>query len=84
MVHIDLIGPYSIQAHQFTWDGNTKVKDFSLTCMTFIDPATGWFEIAEVPLYKYKDREKGDIETVDKTSARISRFFNETWLSHYP
>ena len=37
--------------------------------MTFVDPATVWFDIAEIP---------------DKTSARISQIFNNTWLSRYP
>ena len=39
--------------------------------MTFIDPATGWFEIAEV-------------STLDQSSARISKLFDEVWLSRYP
>ena len=39
--------------------------------MTMIDPATGWFEIAEVP-------------SNDVVSARISQIFNNTWLSRYP
>ena len=39
--------------------------------MTFIDLATGCFEIAEVP-------------DIGKTSARISRLFNQVWLSQYP
>ena len=34
-----------------------------------LDPATGWFEITEIP---------------DKTSARISQIFNSTWLARYP
>ena len=34
-----------------------------------VDPATGWFEIAEI---------------TDKTSARISQIFNNIWLSRYP
>ena len=38
--------------------------------MTFIDPATGWFEITEVPLD-------------DQSSARISKLFYEVWLSRY-
>ena len=37
--------------------------------MTFVDPVTGWFEIAEI---------------TDKTSTRISQIFNNTWLSRYP
>ena len=43
----------------------------TLTAMTFIDPSTGWFEITEVP-------------SIDKSSARISRLFNQTWLNRYP
>lgn len=39
--------------------------------MTFIDPATGWFEIVEVP-------------QIDQTSARMSQLFDEVWLSRYP
>ena len=39
--------------------------------MTFIDPATGWFEIAELP-------------NKEKSSARISQLFNNTWLARYP
>ena len=60
-VCIDLIGPYTV----------TDQKDHGriLNAMTFVDPATGRFEIAEIP---------------DKTSARISQIFNNTWLSHYP
>ena len=37
--------------------------------MTFVYQATSWFEIAEI---------------TDKTSARISQIFNNTWLSHHP
>ena len=39
--------------------------------MMFIDPATEWFEIAEVPLD-------------DQSSARISKLFEKVWLSRYP
>ena len=38
--------------------------------MICIDPRTGWFEIVEVL-------------SVDKTSAHISRIFNQTWLNRY-
>lgn len=51
--------------------GKTKEVEIQLQAMTFVDPATGWFEIAEVPLQ-------------DKTSARISNLFNDTWLARYP
>ena len=36
--------------------------------MTFVDLATGWFEIAKI---------------TDKTSAKISQIFNNTWVSYY-
>lgn len=70
-------------SHRFDWSlhqrsyqnqpGLDKPKkvDIELTAMTFLDPATGWFEIAEVP-------------TIDWSSARISNLFNDTWLSRYP
>ena len=71
-VHIDLIGPYTKEVHQLQ-PGLKKPKkvDIELTAMTFIDPATGWFEVAEVP-------------SIDKSSARISNLFDDVWLSRYP
>ena len=85
-VHVDLIGPYSITINQFQPDGSIQMKDFQLTCMTMIDPVTGWFEIAEeVPNYIVNDiKNKSTKTTIDKTSARISRLFDQTWLSRYP
>ena len=38
-VHVDLIGPYSIQSE-------SKLR--TLQCLTMIDPATGWFEIKAI------------------------------------
>ena len=70
-VCVDLIGTYSVKANVRQPDGSIKVGDLSLLCMTFIDPATGWFEIAEVPL-------------IDQTSARMSKLFDEVWLARYP
>ena len=54
-VCIDLVGPYTVTDQK----GNDRI----LNVMTFVDPATGWFEIAEI---------------TDKTSARISQIFNNT------
>ena len=45
--------------------------------MTFIDPATGWFEMAEVPYYDIDDIKKGNKQAIDKTSARISLLFDK-------
>ena len=38
-----------------------------------INPATGWFDIFEIPTY--------DLE---KSSTRVSQLFNNTWLLRYP
>ena len=84
-VHVDLIGPYSITAQQLQTDGTITEKEFQLTCMTMIDPATGWFEIVEVPSYIIENvKTKTQKETTDKTSARIGKLFDQTWLSRYP
>src|SRR5512145_1201594 len=61
-VCIDLIGPYSI---------GEKNKQYATTlqCLTMIDPATGWFEIVEIP---------------DKSSQTVANAFEKTWLAPYP
>jgi hypothetical protein len=51
MVHIDLISPYTKTVKQHQPGNKIKEVDLFLTCMTFIDPATEWFEIVEVPYY---------------------------------
>ena len=58
-VCVDLIGKYHITAGVRQTDSSIKRCDLNLLCMTFINPATGWFEIAEVPI-------------LDQSSARIS------------
>ena len=52
--------------------------------MTFIDPATGWFEITEVPYYDTEEVRLGNNTYINKTSARIIQLFNNTWLFIYP
>ena len=84
-VHTDLIGPYSLTTKQYQPDGSIQEVELHLTCMTMIDPATGWFEVVEVPNFIVEDvKNKRTIETIDKSSARISRLFDQTWLSRYP
>jgi hypothetical protein len=98
-VCVDLIGPYKILAKQRQPDGSIKKKDLTLCAMTFVDPATGWFEIAEIPYVDYCSLEqvvkksKKDEQylqkvlqsrSMDKSSARISQLFNQVWLSRYP
>ena len=57
---IDLIGPY---------DFGKKESAVSLHCMTMIDPATGWFEIVEIP---------------NKRADFIANILEQTWLTRYP
>jgi Integrase core domain. len=83
-VHVDLIGPYTVTAKQQQWAKKIVTTELQLTCMTFIDPAAGWFEIAEVPTYDRDKIKAGNKEYIDKTSARISQIFNYHWLSRYP
>ena len=78
-VCVDLIGPYTLKAKDGT------ILDFM--CLTMIDPATGWFEIIELPNACVTIKRKGeDIEEViiDKSSAQVSHLFNKQWLSRYP
>lgn len=86
-LHCDLIGPYTITAQ----DGTSL--DFM--CLTMIDAATGWFEIAELPNRKVVRQEKTgkkkkksgklvEEEIIDRTSATVSNLLNKHWLSRYP
>ena len=50
MVHVDLIGPYTVKVNQDQPGQIIKEVELQLTCMTFLDPATGWFEIAEAKI----------------------------------
>ena len=83
-VHIDLIGPYTIITKQHAPGGEINDVELQLTCMTFIDPATGWFEITQVPTFSIDDVRNNNVEYINKTSARISQLFNNTWVSRYP
>ncbi|GFH49966.1 hypothetical protein CTEN210_06442 [Chaetoceros tenuissimus] len=83
-VHVDLIGPYSVTAKQIQPGGEIKEVELKLTCMTMLDPATGWFEIAQVPYYSIEEVKEDKDDFIDKTSARISLIFEQTWLSRYP
>ena len=60
-VCVDQIGPYTVH--------NKDGKDVTLNAMTMCDPATGWFEVGEVP---------------DKTSETAAKIFDNIWLCRYP
>ena len=59
-------------------------NDDSLTCMKMIDPVTGLFEIFEIPMFDLDEVTAGNDEYIDKSSARVSQMFNNTWLCKYP
>jgi hypothetical protein len=59
--------------------------------LTMIDPASSWFEIAELPLVKQLRQQTVNgkelliaDEIFDKTSERIAKLVNKTWLCRYP
>ena len=58
---VDFIGPYTIPRK-----GNKPLK---LWCLTMIDPATVWFEMAQIP---------------NKTAAEIADITKKTWFTRYP
>ena len=78
-LYLDLIGPYTkyiIQQHP----GDAIINNNgTLTWMMMIDPATGWFEIFEVPTFELDDITVGNDEYIDKSS----QFFNNTRISRY-
>jgi len=59
-VNVDLIGPLTVRAPNGT---------FELNALTMIDPATGWFEIAEVS---------------ERTAECVAAAFDDVWLTRYP
>ena len=63
---IDLIGPYSIKQPKINGE---EQEDLHLHCLTMIDPATGWFEIAEIPTKQADD---------------VSNILEMHWLTRYP
>jgi hypothetical protein len=58
---VDLIGPYTLK--------RKGKKNLILHCLTMIDPATGWFEMAEVK---------------DKSAFEVAEKAEIIWLTRYP
>ena len=84
MVHVDLIGPYSKSIRQ-QHPGRTIIfKNASLSCMTILDPTTGWFKIFEIPMFDLDEVTAGNDEYIDKSSARYIQIFNNIWICRYP
>ena len=60
---VDLIGPYKIESTK------KKHTEINLHAGTMIDPATGWFEIKQIP---------------NKEAHTIAEAAEQTWFSRYP
>jgi hypothetical protein len=58
---VDLIGPYTIKRR--------AKEDLKLWCVTMIDPATGWFEMRQIP---------------NKEAITIANMVEQTWFTRYP
>ncbi len=80
---VDLIGPYIIKGK-----GGLQIDFMALT---MIDPASSWFKIVELPLVKRlwttnvngKELLQSE-DSFDKSSDRVAKLVNKTWLSRYP
>jgi hypothetical protein len=76
-------GPYTLK-------GKDKMQ-IDFMALTMIGPTSSWFEIAELPVVKQlrqqtvngKELLMAD-EIFDKTSERIAKLVNKTWLCRYP
>ena len=65
---VDLIGPYKIPQPKRTT--RSKKEEFlTLWCVTMINPATGWFEMAEIKT---------------KRADVIANIIEQTWFDQYP
>ncbi len=62
---VDLIGPYHITKQ----NGPQKGQKLVLWCVTMIDPATGWFEMVELP---------------NEQAITVVNIVEQTWLTRYP
>ena len=65
-MRVDLIGLYSKSIRQHQPGGAIIKNNVSLTCLKMIDPATGWFEIVEMPTYDLDEVTGGNNEYTDK------------------
>ena len=82
-MHVDLIGPYRKFIREQNPGGAIIRNNVSLTCVKTIDPATGCFDIVQIPIYDFDDVTGVNDEYIDKSSARVNQLFNSTWLLRY-
>ena len=57
-----MIVPYINSIRQHHTGGTTINNDVSLTCMTMIDPATGWFKMVKFPIFGLDEVAAGNDE----------------------
>ena len=63
LVHVYLIGTYIKSTRQHQPGGTVICKNYRPTCMTMIDPASGWFEIVEITTFNLKEVMAGNDDT---------------------
>jgi hypothetical protein len=80
---VDLIGPYTLKGKD-----NLQIDFMALT---MINPATSWFEVAELPIVEQLCRQTVNGKELliadkifDKTLEHIAKIVNKTWLCRYP
>ena len=71
LVHVDLIGTYSKSIRQHNPGGAIIRKNVKMTCMKIIDPATGWFDIVEIPMFNIDEVRVANDEYIYKSSVRV-------------
>jgi hypothetical protein len=78
-----ILGSYTLKGKD-----NSQI-DFM--AQTMIDPASGWFEVAELPVVKKLCRQTVDGKKLliadkifDKTLEHIAKLVNKTWMCRYP
>ena len=63
--------------------GNTINNHVSLTCMTMIYPAMGWFEIVKVSTFELDKVTDVNDEYIYKPYSRVSQLSNSSWIIIY-
>ena len=66
LLHVDLIGIYKNSIRQQKSGVTIIRKNASLTCITMIDPATGWSEIFETLTFDLDEVTAGNDEYIEK------------------
>ena len=52
--------------------------------MMMVGPATGWFEIVEIPMFDLDEVTARNDEYIDRSSYRVVQLFNNTFIFKYP